>query len=210
MSILKKITTLILIAGLSSTLYSCTDQQALFKKPEVIEMKSITKLATLKCYYHNVAKVREKDASKFLFWAKDKKFWIEYSGIVKIGIDPSLLKIEENSEGFTIQIPEAKVLDYKVDPDSLTDASYIVDETSAKITGEDETKAFASAQENMLMTASNDKALLASAQERAKMLIEEYIMNMGEKIGKIYKITWIHLDDNDKIIEPIVPDVETP
>ncbi|MFH5835873.1 DUF4230 domain-containing protein [Proteiniclasticum sp. C24MP] len=207
---LKKITTMILIVGLSSILYSCSNQQSLSEKPEEIEMKSITKLATLECYYHNVAKVKEKDASKFLFWSKDKNFWIEYSGIVKIGIDPSLLDIEVNEEYVTIQIPEAKVLEYKVDPDSLTDASYIVDADSAKITAEDESKAFDAAQENMVKTASNDRTLLASAQERAKRLIEEYIMKIGEKTEKEYSIEWIYIEDNNEDVDPADTEVETP
>ncbi|HCW72592.1 MAG TPA: DUF4230 domain-containing protein [Clostridiaceae bacterium] len=200
MIMFKKVSAMILGIGLSLILYSCNNQNLIDRKPEIIEMKTITELATLECYYHNVAKVKEKDATRFLFWTKDKNFWIEYSGIVKIGIDPSMLDIEVNEESVNIHISKAKVLDYKVDQNSLTDASYIVDKDSAKITAEDETAAFALAQENMFLTASNDKALLTNAQERAKKLLEEYVSNVGKSVGKEYSIKWI------EIPYPTVPD----
>jgi hypothetical protein len=41
-------------------------------EPKVAQMRSICELATLKCYYHNVAKFEEKDAEKFLWMSKDK------------------------------------------------------------------------------------------------------------------------------------------
>lgn len=50
---------------------------------------AICELSTMDCYYHNVAKYFEKDAQKgFLgIGKKDKRFWIEYSGVVQMGID---------------------------------------------------------------------------------------------------------------------------
>lgn len=53
-------------------------------EPEVTQMQSICELSVMECYYHNVAKYFEEDAEGFLFWEKDKKFWIEYSGIVPL------------------------------------------------------------------------------------------------------------------------------
>lgn len=54
-------------------------------EPEVSRMKAICELAVMDCYYHNVAKFKEEDAEGFLFWQKDKQFWIEYSGVVTLG-----------------------------------------------------------------------------------------------------------------------------
>ena len=48
-------------------------------------MKAICELATMKCYYHTVAKYKEENAEQFLWMSKDKKFWVEYSGIVPPG-----------------------------------------------------------------------------------------------------------------------------
>lgn len=60
------------------------------------EMRAICELSTMDCYYHNVAKYFEKDAQRG-FWGigkKDKHFWVEYSGVVRMGIDASLVNIE--------------------------------------------------------------------------------------------------------------------
>ena len=94
----------------------------------------------------------------------------------------------------TITIPKAKVLGQKVDPESLTKESFIVDKNSASIKAEDETKAFSEAEKNMVLAASEDTALLASAQQRAQILIEEYIKNIGKALGKEYSIKWIYID----------------
>ena len=132
-------------------------------EPQSSQMKAICELATMECYFHNVAKFREEDASGFLWWKKDKSFWIEYSGVVTIGIDASSLMIEVVDEQVTITIPQAKVLSSKVDEDTLTIESFYIDNDSASIEGVDETAAFKEAQANMTRKAENDTALLASA-----------------------------------------------
>ena len=150
----------------------------------------------MECYYHNVAKYYEKDAEKgFLgIGNKDKHFWLEYSGVVKLGIDASLVSIEVAGTKVTITIPEAKVLGCKVDSDSLSKDSFIVDKDSAEVSGEDEIKAFELAQTKLEEIAANDKTLLANAQQRAQTLLEGYIYNIGNAVGKTYTIKWIYLD----------------
>ena len=66
-------------------------------RPNVSQMKSICELAVMDCYYHNVAKFKEEGVSGVLWWQKDKHFWIEYSGIVRLGIDASLVNMEVDS-----------------------------------------------------------------------------------------------------------------
>lgn len=185
-----------LIIGLSSTFVSCATNQKSIMKLEVSEMKAITELATLECYFHNVAKYTKKDAQGILLWKKDKHFWIEYSGVVKIGIDPSLLVIDVNKDIVTIQIPDAKVLDKKVDDATLTKDSFIVEKNSAKITAEDEIEAFKEAQDNMVIAASEDNNLLTNAKQRAQKLLEEYIKNIGNAVGNEYSIEWVDLKSN--------------
>jgi transcription elongation factor Elf1 len=195
---IRKIILLYLTLALSFTCISCAnkDQQQTLIKPQVSQMKAICELATMECYYHNVAKYTEKDAEGMWFWKKDKRFWIEYSGVVKIGIDASLVNIEVEEASVTITIPEAKVLDSDADDVSLTKDSYIVDIDSADIKGEDQTKAFAEAQNNMVEAASKDTALLASAQQRAQTLLEEYVSNIGNVVGKEYSIEWKYIKDD--------------
>ncbi len=196
----RKIIISLLVLAITVSCVSCgeKDEQIEVIKPKVSQMKSICELATMECYYHNVAKYYEEDASGFLFWKKDKNFWIEYSGVVKIGIDVSLVTIEVNEDSVIISIPNAKVLGEKVDETSLTEDSYIVDDKSADIEAEDQTQAFTYAQENMVQVASEDTALLASAQQRAQTLIEEYITNIGEVVGKEYTIEWKYISDEDQ------------
>ena len=169
-------------------------------------MRTICELATMDCYYHNVAKYYEKDADKGIlgFGKKDKKFWVEYSGEVTIGLDATLVALQVSGDQVTITIPPAKVLGAKVYSDSLTTDSYIIDKDSADITAEDQTRVFENAQADMLTQASNDHLLLFNAQQRAQMLLEDYVTNIGNAIGVTYQINWIYLDENGKPIDSAV------
>ena len=183
-----------------AAILSCTacgqKEEAPTVEPDVTEMRAICELSTMDCYSHNVAKYFEKDAQKG-FWGigkKDKHFWVEYSGVVRMGIDASLVNIKVEDTLVTITIPEAKVLKCTVDSDSLSQDSYIVDTDSAKVKAADEVLNFAEAQRQLEETAAKDKTLLANAQQRAKSLLKEYINNIGEAVGKEYKIDWIYVD----------------
>ena len=166
-------------------------------EPKTSQMKAICELAVMDCYYHNVAKYEMKDAEGFLWWTKDKNFWIEYSGVVTIGIDVSRVTVEVDGTKVTISIPAAEVLRYTVDSSSLTEDSYIVAKDSAAIEAEDEIAAFSVAQADLEATASQDTALLVSAQQQAQQLLEDYITNIGKATGKSYSIEWIYLDENN-------------
>lgn len=176
-------------------------------KPELSQMRAICELATLECYYHNVAKFNEPGKN---WWDKDKHFWIEYDGIVRIGIDASLItiSIDENNT-VTITIPDAKVLDCTVNSKSLSDDSYIVDVKSAKITAEDETNAMAQAESKMLETAKADNALLISAKERAKELLENYVNNIGVCVEKQYNIVWTEITDSTNTTNQVITESTT-
>ena len=166
-------------------------------EPRTSEVQSICELAVMECYYHNVAKFLEKDAEVTFFWKKDKHFWVEYSGTVKLGVDVSRVKLAVSGTDVTIEIPEAKVLNSHVDSASLTKDSYIVAQDSVAITAEDETMAFKQAQEQLEEAAASDKTLLAMAQRRAQKLLEDYVNNIGDAVGKKYTIQWVYLDSED-------------
>lgn len=172
-------------------------------KPQTSNMKTIAELAVMDVYYHNVAKFKEEGPKWKLFGKKDKHFWIEYSGIVKIGIDVSLLSIVVNENVVEITIPNAKVLEYEVDQDKLTNASYLYAEDSVEGSAEDETKAFQEAQIEMVRVASTDTTLLASAQQRAQKLLEEYVNTIGETTGKKYSIQWSYIEDESSLLDDI-------
>lgn len=189
---MKKIISVILIAVMSFSLVACSNNKEM--EPQAAQMKSICELATMKCYYHNVAKYMHDDVAGALWWKKDRKFWVEYSGVVTIGIDTSLVKIEVDDENVTITIPPAKVLGCKVDEKTLTEDSFIIAKNSAKIEAEHQTEAFKDAQAKMKEDASNDTVLLANAQQQAQKLLEDYVNNIGDCTGKTYNIKWVYLE----------------
>ncbi len=163
-------------------------------QPQVSEMKSICELATLKCYFNNVAKYSEEDVEGILFWKKDANFWVEYNGVVTLGIDASLVDMSINGTKVTIALPKAKVLSSNVDELSLNEDSYVFEEGSASISAEKQREAFEHAQKTMKQTASSDVSLLLSAQQRAQILLEEYIKNIGDAVNIQYEIEWKYLE----------------
>lgn len=199
---MKKFLALSLVFIMSISCISCgeTQEQTETVEPKVTQMRAICELATMECYYHNVAKYKEEDAEGHLWWKKDKHFWVEYSGIVKIGVDMSLVNMELENDTVKITIPEAKVLSSKVDETSLNEDSFIKEAKSADIDAEDQTKAFKEAQDNMVKEASNDTTLLADAQQRAQILMEDYVKNIGDAVGKEYTIEWIMVDSQGNAV----------
>ena len=195
---MKKVVAVLLAILLSLSVAACggKEQELANMEPEVSQMKAICELAVMDCYYHNVAKFEEEDAEGFLFWKKDKKFWIEYSGVVTLGIDVSQVEVEVTETQVTITMPPAEVQSCRVDSSSLTEDSFIVADGSASIDAEDEVAAFDAAQTALEDTASQDSVLLANAQQRAQSLLEDYIKNVGNMVGKEYSIQWIYLDES--------------
>ena len=166
---------------------------------ETSQMKSICELAVMECYYHNVAKYKEENATGILWWEKDRHFWMEYAGVVTIGVDTSLMNIEVKDENVTITIPPAKVLGCKVDETTLTEDSFIVAQNSAKVEAEHQTEAFKSAKDKLESEAKSNFTLLAAAQQRVQKLLEDYVNNIGNSVGKTYKIKWIYLEGAEEL-----------
>lgn len=190
---MKKILICLIIVSSLFLLTSC-QRNVSSLKPQAEQMRSICELATLDCYYHNVAKYKEEDAQGFLAFKKDKHFWIEYSGQVKVGIDASQLILEVNDDIVKIGMPPAKVLSCKVDETTLNEDSFIIAKDSANITAEDQTTALRESQAHMLASVSKDTVLLANGQQQAKQLLEDYINNISKFTGKKYSIEWYDLD----------------
>lgn len=162
-------------------------------EPQISQMRSICELAVMECYYHNVAKYKEEDAEGVWLWKKDKHFWVEYSGVVELGVDASQVKMTLEDDKVTVTLPEVRVLGCVVDSSSLTKDSFIVAQNSAAVTAEDEQAAFKEAQARMEESAANDHALLASAEERVKMLLTKYVETIGEAVDKQYAISFKEL-----------------
>ena len=195
---MKKYLSVILIIMMCFSSVSCAKEIKNIA-PETSQMKSICELAVMECYYHNVAKYKEENATGMLWWEKDRHFWMEYAGIVTIGVDTSLMNIEVEDENVTITIPPAKVLGCKVDETTLTEDSFIVAKNSAKVEAEHQTEAFKSAKDKLESEAKSNFTLLAAAQQRVQKLLEDYVTNIGNSVGKTYKIKWIYLEGAEEL-----------
>ena len=190
-----KFTCVILITLLSiNCLFGCGSQK---QKPDFSSIKSVCELSTLKCYYHNVA-TYEKNAHGLLkvFGSGYKKIWIEYSGIVNLGIDINKVDISEpdTNNVITIIIPDAEVQSTSLDKSTLSEP--LTDKgVFTKITTEEKTEALSSAQQNMKETAQKDTSLLAQAKEHAKLILQGYINNLGEEFNEEYTIKWVDVSE---------------
>lgn len=190
-----KFTCVILITLLSiNCLFGCGSQK---QKPDFSSIKSVCELSTLKCYYHNVA-TYEKKAHGLLkvFGSGYKKIWIEYSGIVNLGIDINKVDISEpdTNNVITIKIPDAEVQSTSLDKSTLSEP--LTDKgVFTKITTEEKTEALSSAQQNMKETAQKDTSLLAQAKEHAKLILQGYINNLGEEFNEEYTIKWVDVSE---------------
>ena len=167
-------------------------------EPEESQLRSICQLSVMEGYFHNVYQYEEKDAEKFLWMHKDKKFWIEYTGVARYGLDASKIKMDVTGKQVTITIPKAELMYCKVESSSLDDSSYIVEKDSAKVTAEDAKEALTGCQKELKKTAQNYEPLLTLAQQQAQQLMSDYIRNLVSATGsdaEQYTIDWIYLDD---------------
>lgn len=165
-------------------------------RPEFSAVNQICELATLKCYYHDVAEY-EKQPDGFLqnifFKYGYKKFWIEYDGIIEIGIDAGSVQVKEPDEHGVVKIyvPEAKILNVDADLDSMERP---ISDTGifTEITANEQSEAFSMAQAAMKSSAQNDVSMLKQAQDNAKELLKQYVLRVGEQMGQTYTIEWIN------------------
>ena len=189
---MKKTISLSLAALLALACTACKPaEEAPAMVPEETQMRAICELSVMDCYYHNVAKVYRKDAEKFLFFSKDQEFWIEYDGIVQVGVNMADVSIQVDGSTVNITLPQATVLNCQVDESSLTEDSYIVAEGSAKVSAEDQSQAFAEAQADMKAAAEADQNLLLAARQQAQQLLTDYITNINALTGQNYTIQWL-------------------
>lgn len=154
---------------------------------------AIGELSTVKSYYHNVAEFNQEQV-KWLpgpFRYGLKKFWIEYNGIVEVGIDLSkvVVDVPESDGKMNIHIPDPYVISCTFDEDSITIPAF---DTGVfdKITAEDKAKAIDVAQSDMKEAAESDEVLMSNAKKRAQKVIEQFVTNLGEETGRQLSVNW--------------------
>ena len=196
---LKFLTRILLTAFLCSALAGCgkkeEDSVPVFETSYMEEIRSLGELATLECYYHNVAKL-EKEAGTGIthIFEKDRKYWIEYVGIAKVGIDMEKTEITVEGTKIRITLPDAEVLAITQDEESIKNAIIYSSPdgwNKNPITAEEQSAAIRDAQETMRASVSANKALLRNARELAKETIATYVDKVGEAAGVQYTILWV-------------------
>lgn len=165
--------------------------------PQEEQVKTICQLAVLECEYHNLAKFEQKDASKFLWMTKDKRFWVEYSATAVLGINADQVSMELQGDVVKVTLPKAQVLDCKVNGDSLSKDSYIVDKASAPVTTEDEVYAFQEAQDGLQKTVEADNNMMNLAQKRAEELLRNYVNSLAKATGTEYQVEFHYIEEDE-------------
>lgn len=165
--------------------------------PQEEQVKTICQLAVLECEYHNLAKFEQKDASKFLWMIKDKRFWVEYSATAVLGINVDQVSMELQGDVVNITLPKARVLNCKVNGDSLSKDSYIVDKDSAPVTAQDEVAAFQEAQDGLQKTVEADNNMMNLAQKRAEELLRNYVNSLAKATGTEYQVEFHYIEEDE-------------
>lgn len=183
---MKKLIAAVLLAVAILGLCGCAKENEDSVREE--DIRAICELATLECYYNNVAVVnKEKDN----IFQKDRKMWIEYEGKATIGIEMEEVEIKVTGNVVNVTIPDAKLLslDY-----TFNENSYISSAdgwlSSNEISTKDQQDAMVTAQEKMKQEILSNESLFIKAEDKAKTLIENYIVKMGEAAGQEYIIEW--------------------
>lgn len=161
-------------------------------------IQRICELATLDCFYHNVSDWSQ-SAYNFLGYGA-KKVWIEYDGIVRVGIQAGNIKISspDNDDVITVTVPDAVILDNDLDENSIKeiDSEFSVLGIFADpINTEDRKNALINAQKDMVESASRNQMILGEALERAKKIIERNILALSEGSGNDYKVRFVNASE---------------
>ena len=164
------------------------------------KIQKICELATLECYYHNVSDWSQPAYGIMGYGAK--KVWIEYDGVVRVGVKTSDIKVSDPDENnvITVTMPKATILDKDLDEDSIYEISSdttVLFFFNDSVNTEDRKKALANAQEDMEASAAENEMILGEARDRAKKIIERKVKAAGEATGKNYKVRFVDAPGND-------------
>ena len=157
-------------------------------------IRRICELATLECYYHNTTEWKYNGN----MLDPSKRLWMEYDGLVRVGINGEQVDVSgpDDNNVVTVTIPKAVILEKDLDESTLAS----VEAGSrymgflpiySEITSEDRQKALAEAQNKMEEKTSQNHKILAEAQERAKKIIQNSIIKIGEMEGKKYTVVFV-------------------
>ena len=180
-----------------------SDEEWADVQPQEIQIRNICELATLEVYFHSVAKAVKPVATGMSgLGQEERRFWFEYSGYAKVGIDMSQVVITITDDTVTILIPHAAIIGgVNIDSSSYNFDSVIQEPDHSNflnpndITAYDVTQAVAEANEAVTVEISNDSSLMMRAENRAVELIRKYIEQISDYSNVDYRFEWGYIDD---------------
>ena len=179
-----------------------TAEEWLAMQPQEIQIRNICQLATLEVYFHNVAKAEKPVASGLSGTGQQpRRFWFEYSGSARVGIDMSQVTITITNDTVYVQIPHASIIgNPSIDSDSYSFDSIVVESDSSwginpnNITAADLTSAVSDANLETREELSNDSGLMLRAETRAVELIEAYVDQISAYSNVEYNFEWSYIE----------------
>ena len=114
-----------------------------------------------------------------------------------LGIDADQVSMELQGDVVSITLPRARVLNCKVNGDSLSKDSYIVDKDSAPVTAQDEVAAFQDAQDGLQKTVEADNNMMNLAQKRAEELLRNYVNSLAKATGTEYQVEFHYIEEDE-------------
>lgn len=175
----------------------------LLAAPEISQVHAICELATLECYFHNVAQATKPAGTGALHLGEsDRDFWVEYTATARIGINVNDVAMVIDGDTIYITMPEATIIgDITADSNSyvITESPDCVDlmhQNPNEITANDYSTAVDQSVGELRENIMNDDMLLITAQNRARDLIENYIDSIASLSNTEYTIVWQYEGDN--------------
>lgn len=181
----------------------CSQKKVQEQELELDQIKNLAQLATMECFYHNVAKAEKTAGTGFFgIGEKDRQYWIEYTGVVKVGVDFNDVEISVKDNVITVSLPSAEILNATIDADSYNEDSIYANADSFwnknKITVDDQKAAINKSQKTMELQMAQNKDVMNLAQRRAEQLIEQYINSLTAPSGQEYQIKF----DSEEYVIP--------
>ena len=164
-------------------------------KPKLDTIKQICELETLTVKCNDVVKGKKKAGKGWThILEKDRVYWIEYTGIVEMGVNADDAVIEVSDDKVYITLPEAEVLDVYVDPESINkDSIYVSNDNFInpnEFTVKNQSKIIKAAQKQLETAFEKDKEIKEETTRATKKAIENYVNKLGESFDIDYEIIW--------------------
>ena len=193
---MKKYFICVLLVMIILLISGCENNKNELTTENIKKLELTGNLVTYQAYYHNVIEYdKPVGAGITHLLEKERKLFAEYTGTIKLGINLSKVKIEMKKNSINVFIPKAKIIgEPNVNKDDFDANNFIESKdswiNSNPITADDSASAFDKAQKEMKEIAMNDEELLSQTQQRAKILIEEKIIQLSGLNRKDLNIMW--------------------